>query len=158
MYRKDVTYGELIKKVYPDLLEYLTDDAINYYDNTYVIWEPEEENEIEPKVYSLLNHQSYIYSEMSTIFFGSYTQSIFPTPGTEYPYMSVVTMLEKEGGGILSSKSAYGHSVSNLAAASSLYNVSSGRYRTIGHHYVQSLPGYQPPFTAKNTSSSWIVK
>ncbi len=165
LYGTDISYGELIEKVYPEALKDIPDEILADMYKTKQQWPSEDiaNNDLsksispnkEQKLFICVTHDSDIDANSVQIDYSSESEVALPLGGYDLPYMSVLTGLEREGDGVLRSKLEYGYWVSDISASNSYYIPSSGNYRTFGTHTGQFPAGYNPSFYTFNTNTSW---
>lgn len=174
LYNKDISYGELVEKVYPDALERISEKVLQNMYNTKVNWKKENPPSIvststfadESTDNSLrapiiieegIEHNSSVVKGSGYIAYNSRSTVVQPF-GLVMPYMAVFSMLIQDGEGPVASVLDTGGPTFQVFASDFYYSPLSGRsYYTQGSHWGEYIYGSQPPTYQINTSSGMIM-
>jgi len=173
LYGKEITYGELIQAVYPEALDYIPEKTKQEMYQTPVEWASgedgsksktndgaslrKENSDIGALAIITIGHESNISKDSTGIDYDSGSRVWTPHPWYRIPKMSVISNLERSGGGFVASRFATGTNVYAISAAGRYSNPTNGSYRTVGQHWGEYPVGYEPPTYSNITYTSWIT-
>lgn len=167
---KNVTYGEVIRTVYPEALKYIPEDELKTMDIMPMKWLAIDEtvpqnsdtksqlNETEEmlRLQIVIGHESNISNSGSVITYDSGSRVWLPNPYYEIPYMAALSQVKSRStGSVVSSSFNCDSNCYDISSPGWYINNEAGDYRTEGYHYGTHTAGYQPPNYAFNTSTSW---
>lgn len=174
---QDITIGEFIEKVFPEVLEDMPEEIAKNLYATEMIWpdpsEPprgedhsqpvvtkafkpaSEPTDIQPKIIIVTRHYSQMEAEWPDIDFKSWSRVWLPHFWYRLPYMAVWSGLYYETGSLKDFDFDDGYNVYEVEASGSYSASTAGEYRVTGQHYGTYPPGYEPPGYYVIASTDW---
>lgn len=155
----EVSYGEVIEKVYPEALKEIPKFVLNNMYNTPMNWSNSFNNQVIEEDTSditrgwfYVNGFSQIGASGDNVRFKSYHTATNDYGAlVEMPYMSVLSSLLYYDDTVVKSKFASGTDISSITTSNQYYqNAPSGEYLTEGFHYVDFPDG-----TIPSSGSDW---
>lgn len=157
MYNTDISFGGLIEAVFPEALKHIPEQSLAIMHNTKLVWPDQEtpsSSETTARLVISVGHESNIRPGQ-TINYDSGSRVWLPTPFYRIPYMAVLSTLERQGVGIVSSVLEFDTDVYGVSASGSLSNPPAANYRTVGYHTGTFPPNYNPPGYTVTTLTPW---
>ena len=179
LYKKDVSYGELVEKVYPEALEHISDKVLEQMYKTKVNWKNENPQSTQysestsygtsqstdigiRSPYVLLQgveHESTITKGSGYITHTSRSTVVQPF-GLKIPSMTVISMLVQDDVGTVASEIDTGANDWNVFAPTPPkpynYPLRGKFYYTLGSHFGEYLPGSTPATYSIGTNTAII--
>jgi len=173
LYLKEISYGELVEKVYPEALDKIPGDVLKNMYQKKVQWKSENFRSMqitnssvdiknEDSISSLpsyigVHHYSSIAKGNGYITYNSGSTVQIPS-FYPIPYMSVITMLVQDDVGPIASGMDITNNHFQVFASKSYASPIKGKvYYTSGDHFGRYPDGYSPPSYSTNTSTSMII-
>jgi len=156
LYGTDISYGRLIAAVFPEALQHIPEQVLDHMNRTGVKWPGDDvrEGEASPDLVIVVGCESNI-SPGDPVEYDSGQRVWLPYPTYRVPYMSVLSTLEREGEGIVASSFDSDTNTYGVSASGKYYDPPSDDYRTVGYHYNEFPPDYEPPTESTVTATAW---
>jgi len=171
LYLTDISYGELLEKVYPEALGRIPEKVLKNMYQVKVDWkktssksmsstsaELDGKDAVSPKFVIGVNHQSTVTKGQGYISYNSGSNVVLPYPWYQLPYMSVFSILVQDDIGPVASMLDAGSNTFSVLASGTYNSPLNGKiYYTTGDHFGEHPAGYNPPTYTSITSSGMIV-
>lgn len=179
LYGKDISYGELVEKVYPAALERTPANVLKNMYKAKFEW-PDvnsqsssktsnsskrvnenfmidvEADDMTPRIDVGVGNESNISIGENKIDYDSGSRVWLPYPTYTIPHMSVTSILVRDGYGAVASQYKSDSNCYGISASGTHYFPSEGRYQTQGFHYGEFPVGANPPNYMVSTNSRWV--
>lgn len=181
----NVTFGEVIRKVYPEAVKSILPDTMSQMDKTPMQWItndtilPQSVNVTSDNEKTSLQTQPQIFNEQNPIMpmspppilvgcesnisnsgysidYDSGSRVWSPTPWYDIPSMCVLAQLKEKSSGSIVDSAFESDTNCHEISASRSYNGQKDEYMSIGYHYGTFPAGSNPSGYATTTSRGWI--
>ncbi len=162
----DISYGELITKVYPEIVKYIPVDLLEYMYNEKVKkvnpysgpLADKSDNYIDPlaDIPGLLAFTSTLTAGSGNLYYSSTTQVVFPY--VPFPNLLALSQLRAEDGTILAEVIESLDNTYAVMASNYFYSPVQGRkYYVTGTHFAKSPPNVTPPYISGYSSTPLLT-
>jgi hypothetical protein len=174
MVGENITMGELMEKVFPEVMEDMPEEIAEGFYATKMVWpdpfEPprredhlqavmtkafKSASEVQPKYEILVHHYSNMDAEWPDIDFSSTSRVWLPHPWFSLPSMAVQSYLWYQDGSLKDFEYASGTDVYEVEASGSYSTSTAGNYRVTGYHRGTYPPGADPPEYSVRSQTDW---